>query len=166
MFSFPARAAARFPSIALIALLAMSLAGCAGMLYRDPVRINVVGLEPLQGQGLEMRFNVKLRVQNPNDAAIDYKGVALDLDVNGKPFATGVSDQSGSVPAFGETVLSVPVTVSAFSAMRQALRLAEGSNLDDLPYVLRGKLAGGPLGGTRFTDTGSLSLPGAGWSGR
>ncbi len=157
---FPARSLARHFGFVVVCVLALALAGCAGMLNRDPIRLNVVGITPLQGQGLEMRFAVKLRVQNPNETAIDYSGIALELDLNGKPFATGVSNQAGSVPGFGETVLSVPVSVSALSAVRQALRLAEGKTLDDVPYVLRGKLAGGALGSVRFTDSGTLSLPG------
>ena len=135
------------------------------MLTRDPIRINVVGIEPLAGQGLEMRFAVTLRLQNPNETAIEYDGVALELELNGKPFASGVSDQKGSVSRFGETVFSIPVTVSAFAAVRQALGLADGAKLDNLPYVLRGKLAGGLFGGTHFTDKGTLSLPSAGKTG-
>ncbi|MGH8625416.1 MAG: LEA type 2 family protein [Gammaproteobacteria bacterium] len=165
MLSLPAPAPGRLFFIAVSVLLALALGGCAGMLTRDPIRINVVGIEPLAGQGLEMRFTVKLRLQNPNETAIDYDGVALELELNGKPFASGVSDQKGSVSRFGETVFSVPVTVSAFAAMRQALGLADGAKLDNLPYVLRGKLAGGLFGGMRFTDKGTLSLPGAGKTG-
>ena len=36
-----------------------------------------------------------------------FGGTALELEVNGKTLATGVSDQRGSVPRFGETVLVV-----------------------------------------------------------
>jgi LEA14-like dessication related protein len=71
----------------------------------------VAGVEPIPGEGLEMRFNVKLRIQNPNDAPIEYNGVSLELDLNGQSFASGVSDQSGTVPRFGETVIDVPLTV-------------------------------------------------------
>ena len=63
------------------------------------------------------------------------------------------------MPRFGETVLSVPVTVSAFSAARQALGLAEHIGLDEVPYVLRGKLAGGLFGTQRFVEKGTLELP-------
>ena len=144
----------------LLVLAALSvLAGCAGLTARDPVRVHLVGLEPLPGQGLELRFAVKLRVQNPNETAIDYDGVALTLEVNRKSLATGVSDAKGSVPRFGEAVISVPVTISAFAALRQALGLAEGDRLDDIPYVLSGKLSGGPFGVFRFSDEGTLSLP-------
>lgn len=142
------------------ALLALVLAGCANLPGRDPLNVQVAGVEPLQGQGLEMRMAVKLRVQNPNDTAVEYDGAALELDLNGKRFATGVSGERGSVPRFGETVLTVPVSVSAFSAIRQALGLADGSGLNDIPYSVRGKLSGGMFGTTRFSDQGTLSLPG------
>jgi hypothetical protein len=123
------------------------------------VNINVVGLEPLPSQELEVRFAIKLRVQNPNETAIDYNGIALDLDVNGHSLASGVSDQSGSIPRFSETIVSVPVSVSAFSVLRQTLGLSQTQTLDNLPYVLRGKLAGGLFGTMRFVDSGTLSLP-------
>jgi LEA14-like dessication related protein len=145
----------------ILSLLLLSLSACALFPNRDPVNINVVGIEPLPSQDLEVRFAIKLRVQNPNETAIDYNGIALDLDVNGHSLASGVSDQSGTIPRFGETVVSVPVSVSAFSVLRQTLGLSQTQTLDNLPYVLHGKLAGGLFGTMRFTDTGKLSLPGS-----
>ena len=142
-----------------LSLVLLSLSACALFPDRDALHINVVGIEPLQSQDLEVRFAVKLRVQNPNDTAIDYNGVALDLEVNGRPLAAGVSDQQGSIPRFSETVLTVPVSVSAFSVLRQTLGLSQTQSLNNLPYVLRGKLAGGLFGTVRFVDRGTLDLP-------
>lgn len=150
----------RIPAV-ILSLLLLTLSGCALLPDRDPLNINVVGFEPLASQDMEVRFAVKIRVQNPNETAIDYNGVALDLSVNGQPLASGVSDQSGSIARFSETVLSVPVSVSAFSVLRQTLGLTQTQTLNNLPYVLRGKLAGGLFGTKRFTDSGKLSLPGA-----
>ncbi len=144
------------------ALLALTLlSGCAAFSQRDPLNIQVAGIEPLPGEGLELRLAVKLRLQNPNDSEIDYNGVALDLEVNGRRLASGVSAQSGRVTRFGETVLTVPVTISAFSAARQALGVAEAGGMQQVPYVLRGKLAGGLLGTVRFTEKGTFDLSGA-----
>ncbi|WP_336355718.1 LEA type 2 family protein [Pseudomonas granadensis] len=143
----------------ILSLLLLSLSACALFPNRDPVNINVVGLEPLPSQDLEVRFAIKLRVQNPNETAIDYNGIALDLDVNGHSLASGVSDQSGSIPRFSETIVSVPVSISAFSVLRQTLGLSQTQTLDNLPYVLRGKLAGGLFGTMRFVDSGTLSVP-------
>ncbi|QTT89117.1 LEA type 2 family protein [Pseudomonas chlororaphis] len=142
-----------------LSVLLLSLSACALFPQRDQLHINVVGIEPLPSQDLEVRFAVKLRLQNPNETAINYNGVALDLEVNGQPLATGVSNQTGSIARFSEGVLVVPVSVSAFAVLRQTLGLSQTQNLDDLPYVLRGKLAGGPFGTMRFVDKGQLSLP-------
>ena len=141
-----------------LSLVLLSLSACALFPNRDPLNINVVGIEPLPSQDLELRFAVKLRLQNPNDSAIDYNGVALDLEVNGRPLASGVSDQHGRIGRFSEDVLVVPVSVSAFSVLRQTLGLNQNQNLDNLPYTLRGKLAGGLFGTLRFIDHGNLSL--------
>lgn len=55
-------------------------------------------------------------------------------------------------------MLVVPVSVSAFAALRQALGLSQTQRLDNLPYTLRGKLAGGLFGTMRFRDSGTLDL--------
>jgi LEA14-like dessication related protein len=135
------------------------LAGCAGLVGGEPPRVNIVGLDRLAGEGFELRFNVKLRVQNPGDSPLEFDGLALDLDVNGRPLASGVSSAKGSVPRFGETVVSVPVSVNAVSAVRQMLGLSDGSLRGELPYAIRGRLGGGVMGGTRFTSEGTLKLP-------
>jgi LEA14-like dessication related protein len=145
----------RKPFAALLLLL--SLAGCATLQGGDPLRVNLVGVEALPGQGLEMRLAVKLRVQNPNEAAIDFDGVALTLEVRGHEFASGVSDARGSIPRFGETVLVVPVTVGAMAILRQAYTAATGDN-GKITYVARGKLAAGGFGSTRFESRGDFDL--------
>lgn len=153
--------------LALGVLTVLSLGGCAGWFGHDPLRVSVAGIEPLDSQGLEMRFNLKLRIQNPNEDTLNFDGVSVDLQLNGKAFASGVSDQHGTVPRYGETVVSVPLTVPAFTALRQAFSLA-GSDTPpgQYPYILRGRLAGGLTGGTRFLDQGVLSLPGLGLAGQ
>ncbi|WP_244828602.1 LEA type 2 family protein [Caballeronia sp. TF1N1] len=156
----PNHARSRFLFLITALVMLFAFSGCASLLNRDSMRVSVAGIEPLEGQGLEMRFAVKLRVQNPNDTAVNFDGVALDLDVNGRSFASGVSPQSGTVPRFGEVVVSVPVTVSAVSVARQALGYASGDSVSKVSYVARGKLAGGPFGGTRFSDSGTVDLPG------
>ncbi|VVP68960.1 hypothetical protein PS918_00840 [Pseudomonas fluorescens] len=147
-----------FPGF-ILSLLLLTLSACAVYPNNDPLNINVVGLQPLQSQDMEVRFAVKIRVQNPNGTNINYNGVALDLDINGQPFASGVSNESGSLAGYSETVLSVPVSVSAFSVLRQTFGLSQVQTLNNMPYVLRGKLAGGLFGTRRFVDSGKLSLP-------
>ncbi|MEK1905387.1 MAG: LEA type 2 family protein [Pseudomonas sp.] len=139
--------------------LLLGLSGCSLLTPRDPLHIDLVGLEPLAGQEMEMRFTVVLRVQNPNDNAIDYNGVALDLEVNGQPLASGVSAEAGQVPRFGEALVRVPLSISTFSLVRQAWAASGYRQGQNLPYRLNGKLAGGLLGTVRFNDSGTLNWP-------
>jgi LEA14-like dessication related protein len=136
------------------------LCACAALQPRDPLQVTVAGIEPLQGQGLELRMNVKLRVQNPNDAPVDYSGVAVEMDVQGKTFATGVADVSGTVPRYGDSVITVPVTISAFRMARQAMGVMSGGALKKIDYEMKGKLSSG-LSATRFVTKGSFDIPAA-----
>ena len=140
-------------------LLAASglLAACAGLGLREPIQVNLVGINPLPGEGMEIRLAVKLRVQNPNDVALDYDGVSIALDLRGNSFATGVSAERGSIPRFGEAVISVPVSVSALAAFRQFIGIAT-KDKPAADYALRGRLSSAGFGGVRFESKGEIDV--------
>ncbi len=137
---------------------ALVLAGCALTPGLDALRVQLAGIEPLPGEGLELRLAVKLRVQNPNEQAIDFDGIAVELQLRGQDFASGVSDVRGTVPRFGETVIVVPLTVSAFALARQLYSLGSGDR-SKVDYVASGKLGGVGLGAVRFSSRGEFALP-------
>jgi len=143
----------------LLAVAALAMTGCASLPQKDPLQVTVAGIEGLPGEGMEVRMLVKLRVQNPNEAAINYTGVYVKLDVLGKTFATGVSDQSGVVPGFGEVVVAVPVTVSVLRMVRQVMGMLDGQPVEKIRYEMSGKLNGGLFGTERFESTGEFELP-------
>ncbi len=144
----------------LLLLATLMLTACASMPSRDPLQVTVAGIESLPGEGLEVRLLVKLRVQNPNDAPLDFNGVSLNLEVMGRDFASGVSDQAGTVPRFGEAVIAVPVTVSILRMARQVLGMLDGKPVDKVTFSMTGKLNGASLFGTqRFKSQGEFELP-------
>jgi LEA14-like dessication related protein len=145
-----------------MAVGAWLLTGCATFAHTDPPNVSVVGVEPAQSEGLEMRMQLKLRVQNPNPAPIDFNGVYVELKLLDKSFASGVSNESGTVPAFGETVLGVPVSVSVMGLIGHAVGFMGGNSLDKMTYELHGKLNTTTSGALRFTSKGELTLPGTG----
>lgn len=144
---------------ALLALGALLSGGCASLQGREPIEVIVAGVEPLQGEGLELRMLVKLRIQNPNDVALDYSGVSVQMDVQGRRFATGVSDAAGSVPRFGETIVKVPVSISVLRIARQAVGIMTDEYRGKLAYEMTGKLAGPTFYGVHFKSNGELRLP-------
>jgi LEA14-like dessication related protein len=147
------------PGLLLVIVAALSLGACASLRQTDPLQVTVAGIEGLQGEGLELRLLVKVRIQNPNDQTIEYDGAYLKLEVFNKTFATGVSDATGTVPRFGEAVVAVPVTVSVLRMVRQVLGVVDGQRLEKIPYELTGKLNSAKGGSYRFETKGELELP-------
>ena len=139
-------------------LLALGLAGCASLGLHEPPTVNLVGIEPIAGEGLESRFELRLRIQNPNERPIEYDGLWVELAIGGSKLASGVSDRRGTIPRFGEEVLTVPVSVSMSALVRQAIGLATGER-PGTEYTMRGKLSGPVFGATRFESSGDLMLP-------
>jgi LEA14-like dessication related protein len=145
--------------ILLITLSALLPGACAIFQDIDPPKVTVAGVEPLPGEGLELRMMVRLRVQNPNDTPIEYSGIFVNLDVQGRTFASGVSDASGTVPSFGEAVIGVPVTVSMLRVARQVMGMVDGQPVDRIRYDMSGKLGRGAFNSLRFQSQGDFTLP-------
>ena len=144
----------------LLTAAALAMAACASFQHTDPPKVTVVGIDPMEGEGLEARMQLKLRVQNPNNAPIDYNGTFVELYVANKSFASGVSNESGTVPAFGEAVIAVPVTISVLGIVREAMGFfGGGQSLDKITYEMRGKLNSTTRGTLRFESKGDLTLP-------
>ena len=143
----------------LLAAAVLALSGCASLPHKDPLQVTVAGIEGLPGEGMELRMLVKLRVQNPNEAPIEFSGAYLEFDVLDKTFATGVSSESGTVPGFGEAVIAVPVTVSVLRMVRQVVGVLDGQPVDTVNYEMSGKLNGGLFGTHRFETRGEFELP-------
>jgi LEA14-like dessication related protein len=136
------------------------LPGCASMQQRDPLQVTVAGIDSLPGEGMELRLMVKLRVQNPNDAPIEFNGVAVQMNVQGKTFATGVSDSHGTVPRFGEALIEVPVTASAFRMARQFMGLMNSNGgPGKITYEMTGKLNGPGFSSVHFQNKGDFEFP-------
>ena len=148
----------------ILLLLTAGLGACASLSFTDPLNISVAGVQPLPGEGLELRLAITIRIQNPNDAQVNYTGAALDLDLNGRKLASGVSDAAGTVPRYGEAVFTIPVTITAFDVARQLLGFMGDSDSRDISYRVRGKLEGGFFRTRRFSDEGSFQMPTPGTS--
>ncbi len=138
---------------------AFMLTACETLTDREPLHVSVAGIESLPGEGLEVRMLVKLRIQNPNEAPIDYDGVSLKLEVQGQTYASGVSDVRGTIPRFGEGVLDVPVTISTLRVALQAFgHMRDGTAPEKIKYKVKGRLSSSSFGSTSFATEGELDL--------
>jgi LEA14-like dessication related protein len=119
----------------VLAAVALLLVGaCAGVAPVAP-QVRLVDLRLLQSSLFEQRFEIDLRIGNPNDFDLPLDGLTFDLAVNGADFARGFSDQRVTVPRLGEGTVTVIATTTLIDVVRQMKLLAERG---DLAYRLGG----------------------------
>lgn len=138
-------------------LALLLLAACAGGLAQKP-EISLASLD-LVGFGLfEQRFLLKLRIENPNDVDLPIEGLSFDVELNGEPFARGVSAQAVSVPRAGEALLEVRATSNLGGVLKQ-LRALPKDGRERIGYRISGQVTVGGLGSRPFERRGDLPLP-------
>ena len=147
------------PHVLLVSLLA-TLAACSTLTPRDPLQIQLVGIEPLPSEDLEMRFRESsCAYKTPTTAPSTSTASPWSWRSTSSRCSAASAIHSGQVPRYGETILQVPVSLSAYAMLRQAWGAAGYQNGKGLPYELRGKLAAGLFGTRRFNDRGTLNWP-------
>ncbi len=85
----------------------------------DQFKVNISSMRMLESTLMEQRFQVSLRVMNRGREAVSIDGMSFDIELNGKDFASGVSNEKVSIPAFSEGIVSVNVTSTIFGIIRQ-----------------------------------------------
>lgn len=136
-----------YSRLLLIGLLATLTVACASLgKMREPPVVNLAGLQMGEMTLFEQRYQLQLRVQNPNDDELPISGLYCTLYINDREFAKGVSNANVTVPRFGEALLSVDV-VSDLRRVLEQLRDAGGKPVNAVSYRLSGKLAlqGSPI---------------------
>jgi len=122
-----------FTAGGLAAPLLLAACGVTG----DPVppQVRLADLRLLDAGLFEQRFELDLRVGNPNDFALPLDGLTFDLEVNGEAFARGFSDRRVTIPRLGVGLVSVTASTTLIDMVRQMMLLAQRG---DLSYRLTG----------------------------
>lgn len=119
-------------------VLALLVPGCATLSGLDAPRVSVSNITPQDMTLFEQKFVVTLRIQNPNDVALGVKGMSFSLDLNGKPFASGLSGQQVTIPRFGSELVDIEVFSGLTGILRQLQGFVAGGS-PQFTYRLRGK---------------------------
>jgi LEA14-like dessication related protein len=121
-----------------ILLAVLMITGCAGVGKQlEPPRISLANIRVQEVSGLETAFEIQMRVFNANDIDLNVKGISAELEINGQPFATGVSNTPVEIPSFGTGLVSVTVYSSVIKIFKSAYGLKDS---EALKYRLTGKV--------------------------
>ena len=136
---------------ALASCLVFVLAACSALAPKPlPPQVSVAAVEVRSVGVFEQRFEILLSVANPNAFALTIEALEFDLDVNGHPFARGLSPLPTRLAASSETDLRIEAVMRSDDLIRQLQTLSPGLLKQGLPYRLRGRVK---------TDTSSRWLP-------
>jgi LEA14-like dessication related protein len=144
--------------IGIWAALTLWTTGCANLpATTTPPNLSLVSIEPVEVTPLEQKYHVKVRLQNPNDHALEISGMSYVLEVNGQPLLKGVSDESVMVPRFDESIIELSGVSTLFGFVRQFQALQERKT-QGMHYRLSGKLSlDNRFGSVPFNYEGTLS---------
>ena len=148
--------------LGVVAALAVIVAGCASLAPQlETPKLSLKGIRMQEASLFEQRFEVRLRVQNPNDLDLPVRGLDLEFELGGEKFATGVSAREFTVPALGEAEFDMLVTSNAATAILNLVRAGE-SRRETIDYRISGKLRTklGLLRTVPFEEKGTLPLRG------
>lgn len=145
-----AHAFAKLTTCTALLLLLQILSGCASLQTQEErIRVTIADLKPLESTLMEQRYLVKIRLQNRSKEELNIDGMSFDLDLNGKRFASGVSNQVATVQGFSESILEVKLSSTVFGLIKQFGALQDRQN-GTFDYQISGSLS---------TPDSMLSLP-------
>ncbi|HET6488932.1 MAG TPA: LEA type 2 family protein [Syntrophales bacterium] len=141
-----------------LALLMFFLTGCASLMWTgEKPSVEIVSIMPKEMRLLEQTFTMELRIQNPTDAVLDINGMAFELEINGQPFAKGVSNQSVKVERLSTKVVEVEAYTGLTSILRQLSEARKGGYSSGFRYRLKGSVyAGSPSFRIPFDEMGEF----------
>jgi LEA14-like dessication related protein len=120
-------------------VVALMFGGCATMQAPlEPPHVGLTDMRIVDATLFEQRYALKVRVQNPNAVALPIKGMDYRLDINDVELGRGVSDNTVTVPAYGEAVLEITLVSSLGRILDQVRALKSGKG-----QSLRYRLVGG-----------------------
>lgn len=147
---------------ALAALAALGLGACASMTSEyDPPKVSIENFRSLPGEASGPRFEVDLRIQNPNEQALDISGIAYDIALQDVDLISGVSNEVPRVAGYSEEVVTLESGLNTIQLVRFLTGLGTGSRtLDHLEYEVRVKIDFHGFTPTqRIVETGVIGQP-------
>ncbi|TGD73619.1 hypothetical protein E4634_11410 [Mangrovimicrobium sediminis] len=135
------------------------LAGCSTLMSEvDPPKVSLESFRALPADGGAPRFEIRLRIANPNKEALDIAGIAYAVKVLDRELIAGVTNQVPRIEGYTEET----VTIEAGLQLIEMLRLLAGLGMeasDTLDYSLSAKIDfKGFVPTQRIEETGSLTL--------
>ena len=144
-------------SVVLISLALLS--GCASLTQDlDPPKVSLTSFRSLPAEGGAPRFEIKLRVINPNTQTLDIAGISYSIELLGRELITGVANDIAPIEGYGEGEVTLEAGLQLFEIVRLMTSLGEAGE-GPLTYNFKAKIDfRGLLPTQRIEDSGEITL--------
>jgi LEA14-like dessication related protein len=133
-------------------------AGCTSLRqgFEKP-SVSITSFKPLTSQSLTPRFEIGLRVVNPNATKLSLRGMSYKVFLNDYEVVEGAANELPEVPAYGEEEFKVTATVGLIEGIRFVNDLMQNAT-GQVAYRLQTKLDIGAMEpAIRIEKTGTFS---------
>ncbi len=145
----------------LLMVLVLCLGACAS-LYQDmdPPKVSVDSFRSLPSNDGAPRFEIKLRVINPNTEPLDIVGVSYSIELLDRELIAGVTNEVPLIEGYSEEVVTLEAGLQLFELLRFLAALGQtASTSGPLEYKFSAKIDFRGLVPTqRVEDSGEISL--------
>lgn len=116
------------------------ISGCASLNlnYEEP-SVELVSFKALPANGFEQKFEIGLKLTNPNNYALPFSGISYELSVAGETLAHGVAADIPTTLAYSESRFVVPISTSLLRGIKVIKALIDSQG-NDISYQLKAKL--------------------------
>lgn len=146
----------------LLLLAAVVLAGCSAMQPDlDPPRLSIDNVRSLPGDGGAPRFEVDLRIQNPNQQTLDIAGIAFDIALQDVDLISGVTNEVPVIEGYSEEVVTLESSLNTIQLIRFLAGIGMGQeDMNQLEYRVSVKVDfNGFMPTQRIEETGIIGQP-------
>lgn len=146
-------------SLLFLLLLTALTSGCASLSEPiDPPRVSLEDFSSLPSEGAGPRFQIKLRIQNPNEQTLDIAGISYGIELAGQEVITGVSNDIPVIDGYSEGVVTLDASLQLFQVLRLLASLGQPT-ADDLTYRFTAKIDfKGMIPTQRVEEEGQITL--------
>ena len=143
----------------LWALMLLFVTGCASLGPDiDPPKVSLESFRPLPTNGGAPRFEIKLRIANPNNQRFDIAGISYGVEIQGKELISGVTNDVPVLEAYSEEVVTLEAGLQLFQMLRLLTSLGKETS-DSLDYRFSAKIDfNGFVPTQRVEETGTFTL--------
>ncbi len=144
-------------------LIVLCLSACASLTPEfDPPKVSLESFNSLPSEGGAPRFEIKLRVANPNKQTLDIAGIAYSVELLGKELISGVTNEVPVIEGYTEEVVTLEAGLQLFELVRLITGLGN-VNTEALDYRFSAKIDfNGFIPTQRIEETGQINLNGKG----